>query len=435
MKNEDTNSLFPGLLSEAPKGKIKVVSSINSKAVKPMYFSYSKLSLYEECSLKYKLKYIDKLPEEPKFYFALGNSVHNAMEFMYAVKSPPFPELKDVLKELKREWKMKNWMQKGYNNLDHEAKDYQKAVDMIEAYYEKHHKIFKVPFLLEYRTTVEVDGLKVIIIVDKINYLGNGEIEIIDYKTGKNVSRSTDQVYLYQKICEHDPRLKEKIHQIYGDRVSTLKVKNMEYYYVPGLREIKFERGQEADIQSLWDRVLKAADGIRAEEFKPNPGELQCKFCDYKAHCPIFTDNKNIITTEKEQINYDKDGAYSKLASLVDEYGKISTRINSFNKELENIKTEIAEVFEKKNIASYSGKNYSLNMKKIEKWHFKNRDAVIGLLKKKGLYDKVLAPVLKNIVDLLSDESITESVKKEIKAQGDKKEVLNFEIKNISEQV
>ncbi|MCK5358677.1 MAG: hypothetical protein KAJ48_09805, partial [Elusimicrobiales bacterium] len=111
------------------------------------------------------------------------------------------------------------------------------------------------------------------------------------------------------------------------------------------------------------------------------------------------------------------------------------TRINSFNKELENIKTEIAEVFEKKKIASYSGKNYSLNMKKIEKWHFKNRDAVIGLLKKKGLYDKVLAPVLKNIVDLLSDESITESVKKEIKAQGDKKEVLNFEIKNISEQV
>ncbi len=434
MKNEDTESLFPDLTPKASKRKIKVVSSINSKSIKPMAFSYSKLSLYEECSLKYKFRYIDKFPEEPKFYFALGNSVHNAMEFMYKVSAPPFPDLKDVLKELKREWSMKNWMQKGYNSIAHEKKDYQKAIDMLEAYYEKHHKIFKVPFLLEYRTNVEVDGLKVIIIVDKINYLGNGEIEIIDYKTGKNVSRSTDQVRLYQKICELDPRLKEKIYQRYGDRVQNVKVRSMEYYYVPGLREIMFDRGQDADIQSLWERVLKAADGIRAEEFKPNPGELQCKFCDYKAHCPIFNNNKSIITNEAEPINYDKDGDYSKLAALVDDYGKLANRLNTFSKELENIKTEIAEVFEKKKISSYSGENYSLNIKKTEKWNFKDRDAVISLLKKKGLYDRVLAPVLKNIVDLLCDETLTESVKKEIKAQGDKREVFNFEIKNISDK-
>ncbi len=433
MKNENTDDFLPGLLSKESEKKIKVVKSINSKTVKPMYFSYSKLSLYEECSLKYKLKYIDKLPEEPKFYFALGNSIHNAMEFMYAVKAPPFPELKDVLKELKREWKTKNWMQKGYNNLDHEAKDYQKAVDMIEAYYEKHHKIFKVPFLLEYRTTVEVEGLKVIIIVDKINYLGNGEIEIIDYKTGKNVSRSTDQVYLYQKICERDPRLKEKIHQIYGDRVSNLKVKNMEYYYVPGLREIKFERGQKADIQSLWDRVLKASEGVRAAEFEPNPGELQCKFCDFKASCPIFNDNKNIITSEKESVNYDKDGEYSKISALVDEYGKISDKINSFDKELDNLKAEIIKALKKKKISAYSGKNYGLDVKKIEKWSFKDRDAVINMLKTQGLYERVLAPVLKNIVELLDDETLTESVRKKIKAQGDKKEMFDFKIKRIGD--
>ena len=54
MKNEDTESLFPDLTPKASKRKIKVVSSINSKSIKPMAFSYSKLSLYEECSLKYK---------------------------------------------------------------------------------------------------------------------------------------------------------------------------------------------------------------------------------------------------------------------------------------------------------------------------------------------------------------------------------------------
>ncbi|MBU2530069.1 MAG: PD-(D/E)XK nuclease family protein [Elusimicrobia bacterium] len=432
MKNESTDDFLPGLLGPEPKKKIKVVNSFNSKIIKPLTFSYSKLSLYEECSLKYKFKYIDKLPEEPKFYFALGNSIHHAMEFMYAVKSPPFPEIKDVLKEFDREWKMKNWMQKGYNSLAHEEKDYKKAVEMLNAYYEKHHKTFIVPFLLEYRTTLEVDGLRVIIIVDKINYLGNGEIEIIDYKTGKNISRSTDQVHLYQKICELDPKLKEKIYQICGERVQSVKVRNMEYYYIPCLREIKFERGQDTDIQNLWDRALKAADGIRANEFEANPGELQCKFCDFKASCPIFTNNKGIITSENEPINYDKDEEYSKLASLVDEYGKISNRINTFNKELEELKSEISKAFKKKKIASYSGNNYSLHMKKTEKWSFNDREAVINILKTKGLYEKVLAPVLKNIVDLLSDETLTESVKKEIRSQGDKTDIFNFEVGNIS---
>lgn len=432
MKNENTESLFPELLGTEPKKNIKVVKSISSEIVKPMAFSFSKLSLYEECSLKYKFKYIDKLPEEPKFYFALGHSVHNAMEFMYAVKSPPFPELRDVLKEFKREWKTKNWMQKGYKDSAHEEKDYSKAVEMLKAYYEKHHKTFIVPFLLEYSADVEADGLRVRIIADKINYLGNGEIEIVDYKTGKNISRSADQVHLYQKICELDPRLKDKIHQIYGDRVQSVKVRNMEYYYIPGLKEIKFERAPDKDIEKLWDRVLKAADGVRAAEFEPNPGELQCKFCDFKANCPIFTNNKSIITDEKEPINYDKDEEYSKLAALVDEYGKMFNRVNSFNKELENIKTEILKVFKKKKISSYSGKNYGLNMKKTEKWTFEDREAIINILKTQGLYDRVLAPVLKNIVDVLNDESLPESVRKKIKEQGDKKEIFNFEVNNIS---
>jgi putative RecB family exonuclease len=439
MKNDDTESLFPNLQPKESKGNIKVVSSINSKITKPMAFSYSKLSLYEECPFKYKCRYIDKLPEEPKSYFALGNSVHNAMEFMYKVSAPPFPELKDVLKELKREWSMKNWMQKGYNSIAHEKKDYNTAVEMIEVYYKKHQPL-KVPFLLEYRTTVEVDGLKVIIIADKINYLGNGEIEIIDYKTGKDWGNLfpvyPDQLYLYQKICELDPRLKDKINQRYGHKISDLKVIKMQYYYLKEYKKSKEEKPYpRADIdiiQKLWDRVLKAADAIRSEKFEPNPGEGNCRSCDFKAHCPIFNNNNNIITSEAEPVNYDKDGEYSKLASLVDDYGKLTNRINTFNKESENIKAEIKEVFEKKKISSYSGKSYSLDMKKVEKWNFKDRDAMIALLKKKGLFEKVSAPILKNIVDLLSDETVIESVKKEIRAQGDKREIFNFEIKNIS---
>jgi len=90
------------------------------------------------------------------------------------------------------------------------------GVLMLRAYYEHNRARFAPPFLLEYSTDVEVDGLLVRIIADKIEYLGGGEVLITDYKTGKDVKREPSQLYMYQKITEMDPRLKEKIAEPYG---------------------------------------------------------------------------------------------------------------------------------------------------------------------------------------------------------------------------
>ena len=48
-------------------------------------YSHSKLSTFEQCPLKYKLRYIDKIkPEIEKTIEAhLGSSVHDTLEWIY----------------------------------------------------------------------------------------------------------------------------------------------------------------------------------------------------------------------------------------------------------------------------------------------------------------------------------------------------------------
>ena len=45
--------------------------------------SHSSISLYLECPLKYRYKYMDKLPEEPRHFFSFGKSVHSPDAFWH----------------------------------------------------------------------------------------------------------------------------------------------------------------------------------------------------------------------------------------------------------------------------------------------------------------------------------------------------------------
>nr|MDA8131337.1 PD-(D/E)XK nuclease family protein [Elusimicrobiota bacterium] len=101
-----------------------------------LFFSYSRMSLYEECPLKYKFKYIDKIKEEPKYYFAFGSAIHKALEFLYSVKAPPFPTEEEVCEAFRAEWGLKSYLEKGYRTQQRADDDYQKGLLMLRAYYE-----------------------------------------------------------------------------------------------------------------------------------------------------------------------------------------------------------------------------------------------------------------------------------------------------------
>ena len=403
--NEAAPEAVPGLFGE-------ISAPVPAKKSGLLSFSYSRMSLYEECPLKYKFRYIDKIKEEPKFYFAFGNSIHAALEFLYSVKAPPFPSLEETLEAFRLDWNRKSCLEKGYRTPQKAEQDYQKGLVMLKAYYEHNRAGFKPPFLVEYSTNVEVDGLLVRTVSDRIEHLGGGEIVIIDYKTGKDVKRLPSQLYMYQKISELDPRLKEKIAEIYGLRVSAVKVRRLLYYHVPSLKEYPFERADEREIGSFWERVLGVAGNIRGAKFDPTPGEQACAWCDYKSLCPHFFCGQ---PRPGEQVP----AAPENIEDMVDRYGRLKEKMADIQAQLDEVGEGISRAA--KDGGEYAGSQYTARIKKNSKWEFKNREAVINVLNQFDLYKNALTLTLTGITSVLESAGLAEEARKKLLEQSVKK--------------
>lgn len=258
--------------------------------VKPMTFSYSKLSTYRECPQRYKCRYVDKIPQQPKYYFSFGTAVHAALEFMHSQKK--MPTLAEVVEAFTKPWDAKNWQDAGYPSKERYAYARADGAGMLTKYYGINAK--SKAFATEYKTDVLIDGLLVRIIADKIELDGLGDIKgictaslrIIDYKTGKNVVRSPDQLMMYQKVVECDAGMLAILKKKLGKAVKKVQVKETVYLHVPSLEEHPFPRSSPAEIKKFWAGVLKVAADIRAAKFDPAPSEKACKWCDYKMQCP-----------------------------------------------------------------------------------------------------------------------------------------------------
>ncbi len=377
-------------------------------------FSYSKMSLYEECPLKYKFKYIDKIKEEPKYYFTFGHSIHHALEFLYAVKTPPFPALDELLGAFKKEWGLKSYVERGYRDPLRADEDFQKGLAMLKNYYKHHEGRLRVPFALEYSTDVEVDGLLVRIIADKIEYLGNGEIVLIDYKTGKDVKRQPDQLHMYQKICELDPRLRERALAAYGDSAQGLRIKQLMYYHVPTLKEYSFDRAGDAEIGAFWERALGVAGNIRALKYDPSPGERQCSWCDFKPLCPHYYGGRSRGATPPPAAATAPDP----VEELVDRYGLLRDKMDELNSQIEDVKARIVSLAD--GAEGLVGRQYALDIKRTDKWEFRDREAVIGVLNEFDLYQRALGLTLKGIVTLMEDPAVPEPAREKLRRHAER---------------
>lgn len=382
-------------------------------------FSYSKMSLYEECPLKYKFKYIDKIKEEPKYYFSFGSSVHTALEFLYSVKNPPFPTAEEVCEAFRQDWRSKSYLEKGYRTQQKADDDCQKALAMLRAYYEHNKARFAPPFLVEYSTDVEVDGLLVRTISDRIDYLGDGRLLVTDYKTGKDVRREPAQLYMYQKICELDPRLKEKIAENYGQRVSSVRIGKLLYYHVPTNKEYVFERADDREIGAFWDRALGVAGAIKSLKYDASPGERQCTWCDYKPLCPQnFFGHPRPVET--------RPAAHDGIEALVDRYGRLKEKMDEIQAQLAEVAEDIGRAAAKG--GEYAGTSFTAQVSKNPRWEFPSREGVIGVLNQFDLYQKALNLTLKGITDVLESPEVPEAARQKLLEQAVKKTVVDIKV-------
>lgn len=365
-------------------------------------FSYSKMSTYKECPQKYKFRYILKIPEKPKYYFAFGTALHKVMEFMYAKLKPPFPPLEETLKFFREDWQKTSFAEKGYASVQKELEGYEEGIKIIEAYYKKHQKDAFTPLSTEFKTTQDIDGLSIISIVDRIDYLGEGKVSILDYKTGKTVKREPDQLLMYQKLMSQSPQLLNLV-RTKEPLIEKVDVANLLFYYLPKLEEQTYTPAPKEEIDAFWSGVLKVADNIKAEKFEATPGETACKFCDYKNLCPVWKSKTGdsfdqIFSSEKEEKQ--SLSPLDKLAAKIDKLGALQD-------DADKLKTEIIKEMQSLKLQRHFGKTYNVVLEEKEHLSFADEKAVIALLKKENLLSKTLVPTLETIEDLFKNEQVS----------------------------
>lgn len=392
--------------------------------VKNLSFSYSKLGMYKECPQKYKFRYIHMLPEQPKPYFAFGSALHEVMEYIYNPANAAFPTLAQALDFFEKHWNKTSFDQKGYASPEKELAGYAEGRRIIEAYYAKYAAAFFHPLSVEMKSTLDMDGLSLISILDRIDYLGDGKVKILDYKTGKAVPSTPEQLYMYQKVAENSPTIKAMV-QKQDPAVKELRVGQLSFYHLPTLKEVTFERVPDKEIFDFWQGVLQVADKIRAGQFDPTPGETQCRWCDYRNICPVFTGKDyNPAAAARQQA--------APMAAPESEQDVLSAKIDRCGELLEEAKQlqqEIIALMRKNHFERHFGKQFKAELARVEKLEFTDKEKVVDLLRTLKLLAKVLVPTQSTVAGLLTDASVPAQAKAQLQAFARKteEEKLNIE--------
>ncbi|MBR3632009.1 MAG: PD-(D/E)XK nuclease family protein [Elusimicrobiaceae bacterium] len=389
---------------------------------KNLSFSYSKMGMYKECPQKYKFRYVHMLPEQPKYYFAFGSALHEVMEYIYDPKHATFPSQAQALAFFKKHWDSTSFDQKGYASMEKEALGFEEGCRILRAYYDKHAATFQHPLSVEMKSTLEMDGLNLISILDRIDYLGDGKIKILDYKTGKTVQREPDQLMMYQKVAESSPMVLQLV-QTLEPSVKQVRVEQMSFYHLPTLQEMTFERSDDKSLYEFWQRVLGVADSIREGKFAPAPDENKCRWCDYRNICPVFT-GKEYDGAAGLSAKIFPPSTAPQAAPKTDEEvltEKVDRLGNLFQEE-KKLRADVIALMEKLQFQQHFTTHFHAELARQKQLVFADKAKTIELLRRLHLLGKTLVPTQSTIAALLTDPTLSDEMKNELRALATEQE-------------
>lgn len=365
--------------------------------------SHSSMYLYGNCPKRWHFKYIEKIPEKPKHFFSFGKSMHSVLEYFYDVQTLPPPDLEQVLKNYEE-----NWLTEGYQNAAQEADYKAQGERILREYYAKHIDRFRIPYFVEYGFNLEVDGIKVVGYIDRIDKLDDGTLSVVDYKTGKAIPKARvaqdQQLTMYQMACE----------ELLG-----LKVSELTFYHLTSQTALTVGPHKKEQIDVLREKIVNTAEQIKAEKFDPRPEERKCGWCDYKPLCPVFKHQfarqSNGADEERPALRSDE-----KLAKLVDRYGKMKEEIHEREEKADEVKAAIIDTLRAKGYVRAFGSRYEATAHFDDRWEFADKNKVKETIMDAGFWERIVAPSAPAVQKLMKDPNLPLDLKDRLQRLGKK---------------
>ena len=248
----------------------------------PSSLSPSKVSSFSECALAFRFSAIDRLPDPPTVATVKGTLVHSALELLM-LRAPQDrtpaagadclaeaagaivddPELRSLALD-----------DAGLAEMTDDARR------LVERYFTLEDPTSITPIGLELKLDVQLDGLRLRGIIDRLELDEEGELVVTDYKTGRAPGQNFEQsrlsgVHFYAFLCERVlGRRPARVQLLYlADPVAIITV--------PTEQSV---RALERKVRAIWSAIERACE---RDDFRPRTSRL-CDYCAYQAFCPAF---------------------------------------------------------------------------------------------------------------------------------------------------
>jgi len=247
-------------------------------------YSHSRISTFEQCPLKYKFQYIDKLTPDIKQTIEsfLGNMVHKTLQWIYnEVLQGRIPQLDEVIEFYITSWRA---------DFGDEIKIVNQEYD-VEYYFNK-----GIKFLIDYflsnspfqDNTIETEKKILIPLDSECKYIIQGYIdrlvhhkdtnifEIHDYKTTSSMKAQEEldkdrQLALYSLGIRHMFQNVADVHLV---------------WHFLAFNEKIISRRTPEQLKRLKQEIIELIKRIESTtKFKSNSGAL-CQWCEFQSHCP-----------------------------------------------------------------------------------------------------------------------------------------------------
>jgi len=257
---------------------------VQPRTIFPRSLSPSRAQEFLNCPLKYRLRTIDAIPEDPSPAAIRGTLIHRVLEQLFSLDAADrsIEHANDLVEA-------------NYELLEIASKSSACLLDDAGLHRESSKVLIKKYFELEDPRRIAVAHCELGIaaeidtdfiirgFIDRVDISTNEQVRIVDYKTGRSPGPQH----------EHNAMFQMRFYALTWWR-STGSIPTMLQLLYLGSRDRLFYEPDEADLLSTERRIFAIRQAITnaagKEDFQPSPSRL-CQWCSYKPLCPAFGGN------------------------------------------------------------------------------------------------------------------------------------------------
>lgn len=330
-------------------------------------YSNSLLGTYEQCPLKYKLRYRDRIKRELETVERLlGTIVHVTLKKCYDdYRFGRGKDLDGLLDHFNNLWKNR-WNDSIIIMKQNKTQEYYQShgEEMIGNYY-RHYSPFSSDLTIDTELPVsffldDTHKYRMIGYIDRLSRTPDGIVQIHDYKTSANLPRQAEvdterQLALYQiGVQQKWPDFKDI---------------RLIWHYLSFDTELVSSRSPKAISELAWN-TMRLIDEIESTQDYPPKESGLCDWCEYPDLCPL---RKQFV----------KMGSFTKAEfvnepgiTLVETYVFLKNRAESTDVEIEKAKVALLEYARREGMEVIRGSEHQVRIKHVSKFKFPDKSDI-----------------------------------------------------------